>query len=114
MSEYSEEAVYVDFLSEEMIPITDSTIEQLKIFIDCLRLHAERDKLYGAAWKKHGALANLLRMSTKLERLLNMFWIANGRNDLPVSADLDDAFDLINYTAFFLRQAKKGLWTSGA
>lgn len=86
---------------------------QFHIFVEALGIYDEKDTLYGQAWKRLGALNNLSRMATKMERLLEMYWhkeIHRGARR-GGKLDLDDAFDLLNYTAFFVRQADKGEWT---
>jgi hypothetical protein len=92
---------------------TDQAIEQFRVLVRCMELYEERDQKYGSAWKRLGALNNLTRMSTKIERLLAMYWHKRPPRMVNPDAswDLDDAFDLINYSAFFIRQAQTNEWT---
>jgi hypothetical protein len=87
--------------------------DQLVAALEALEIEPTEEMLnqaqmYGQAWKRLGALNNLTRMATKVERLLEQFW---HREDNRNGADLDDAVDLLNYDAFFMRQAIEGEWT---
>lgn len=97
---------------------TDEMIPQAMILLNCLALYQERDQKYGSVWKRLGALNNLTRMSIKIERLLSMYWhkkryIQEEDNGQTYDLDLDDAYDLINYSCFFIRQATRNEWTRG-
>jgi hypothetical protein len=87
---------------------TEEMLNQALMFVVALKTYEKKDQMYGQAWKRLGALNNLTRMATKVERLLEQFW---HREDNRNGADLDDAVDLLNYDAFFMRQAIEGEWT---
>lgn len=91
------------------ITVNDESVFQMHVMAQALRTHESRSGSYKTAWKRLGALNNLARMSTKCERLLERHWYGNPPKDLDI--DLDDAFDLINYCVFFIRQAELGEWT---
>lgn len=77
-----------------------------------LAIYNERSQMYGDAWRRYGALNNLIRAATKLERLVAMFW--HGSEGPPLEElSVDDAYDAINYLVFFIIQAKKGEWRRG-
>lgn len=92
------------------LKVTDESVLQMSVLAESLQIYQDRDTKYGSAWKRLGALNNLTRMSTKVERLLEMYWHQRDYVESD-SLDLDDAYDLINYCAFFIRQAKLGKWT---
>lgn len=91
---------------------TPDMVAQFMIFANAFYIYFSKNGQYGGAWRRLGALNNLTRMSTKVERLLEMFWHQE-RFRTPAGMDLDDVFDLINYSAFFVRQAMQGQWTRG-
>jgi hypothetical protein len=83
--------------------------EQFTVLMACMKLYADRDKEYGSVWKQYGALSNLSRGATKVDRLMEMWW-HKGFNDTSLfhKNRLDDAYDLINYIVFFIRCARNG------
>lgn len=69
------------------------------IFLQCLKIRAERQVKYGENWKKFGWNDSLFHMRSKLSRLFEMFWRGSEGGE---EADLDDAYDEINYATFFI------------
>lgn len=90
---------------------SEEMLQQFGVVMGSISVFDQKDRIYGSAWKRLGALNNLTRMATKVERLLEQFW--HNSSDVPAVPDLDDAYDLINYSAFFIRQASSGEWTRG-
>lgn len=91
--------------------VTKEDIDQLGVFVEAFNIYREREAKYGGAWKRYGALNNLVRLGTKAERLVQEWWRNEGGPPYE-QRSLDDAFDLINYAAFFVRQAMQGQWRS--
>ena len=90
---------------------TEEVMRQFLMFVVAIKVFEKKDKAYGSAWRKLGALNNLTRMATKVERLLEMFW--HKQTWMTEDPDLDDAIDLLNYGGFFMQQAVDGEWTRG-
>lgn len=77
---------------------------QITVFATCLHITSERNRNYGDLWKRYGWLGNLMHVQSKCARLVKMFW-EDQKTPQADSSDLDDAYDLINYVAFFIRNA---------
>lgn len=92
------------------IEATDDVKEQLVIFLTALRIYDERGKIYGDTWTTYGALNNLLRAATKVDRSMEIWWHdgSNNGNPLMHKDNLDDAIDAINYLVFFIRCVRAG------
>jgi hypothetical protein len=80
----------------------------LHTLLHSFSIYGQRSQQYGSAWRRFGALNNLVRAAAKVERLLEQFWY-RGINE---GHDFDDAYDAINYLVFFLMQAGTGQWRS--
>lgn len=89
----------VDFLAFLGLPVTDTNIEQLRVYGQAMRIFHERDPKYGSLWKQYPTSTHLVHMDSKLARTK-----ANVDED-----DLDDAIDLLNYTVFFIRVSRDQL-----
>lgn len=96
--------VVVDFLNYCGVPVSKETVDQLAVFADALKIHAERTASYGQAWKQYGAMAMLLKLAGKVDRLMARHWWTR---DFHKASD-DDALDVLNYGAFFIRCVKSG------
>lgn len=80
--------------------MTSSIVEQARVFAKCLAINAERNMRYKDLWTDYGWKGSLLHVGSKAARLRRIFW---DRADVREDEDHDDAYDLINYTAFFVR-----------
>lgn len=85
---------------------TPTNRDQLMVFIRSMRLFEERNKKYGDLWKEYGWRGNLLHVQSKAARVRKVWW--DQATQPPGDQDLDDAFDLINYAAFFIRNVEEG------
>lgn len=86
------EVAYLDVLG---LDVTATNLEQLRVFAEALKIFHSRDKKYGSLWQQYPSETMLMHMQSKLSRC--------GANTNP--CDMDDAIDLLNYTAFFIRLA---------
>lgn len=91
------------FLTDLGLPVDDKMVEQAMIFARCLELYHDRDSRYTGLWKVRGWLGSLFQMDHKMARLMRIFWENEATDEDP-----DDAYDLINYSAFFLRNHAAG------
>lgn len=95
-----------DFLKAIGVTPTASTLDQLGVFAEALRLFEDRNNGpsgYNDLWKQYGWEDNLVHMRSKLGRVRQRFDTDGGDNQ-----DLDDAHDLLNYTTFFIRNVLAG------
>lgn len=102
--------VVTDLMATRGWPDNEATRELAWFFIGCMDTYAERSKKYGEAWRRFGAVNNLVRAASKAERLLEQFWYKAAPPSHTEVADLDDAVDMANYIAFFHTQASAGQW----
>lgn len=95
----------VAFLEAHDIEPTSNMITHLSVLLEALQIHETR-KSYGDIWRKYGALSNLLSVARKADRLMQIFW--HGTGELTHKDSVDDAYDLINYAVFFIRNVTDG------
>lgn len=87
------------------LPNTEFMRDQLDVFLDALLIAADRNIKYKDLWKRRGWTVNLVHLDHKAGRLMKEFW---GEEVSGTDPDLDSALDLINYTAFFIRNVRAG------
>lgn len=96
------------------IEMTFDNVAQFMIFMEALKLYNDRTRSYGQAWQQYGAMSNLLNIARKTDRLMEVWWtkeaevLADDGRVKPLlhKDNLDDAMDLLNYDAFFIRNAR--------
>lgn len=86
----------------------EENIDQLAVFLTALKLFDDRNRTYRNIWETYGALSNLLRAATKVDREMEIWWHQGLENPLLHKEALDDAFDAINYLVFFIRCVRSG------
>lgn len=87
---------------------SDENIEQLAVFLTALKLFDDRNRTYNNIWETYGALSNLLRAATKVDREMEIWWHSAAPDCLGHKEALDDAFDALNYIVFFIRCVRAG------
>lgn len=90
---------------DETRALTESALEQQKIFDEALDVFIERNGNYRDTWKQYGALSQLVRGAQKVDRLMAVWWHAENPDALKPAA-IDDAIDAINHLVFFIRCAR--------
>ncbi len=80
---------------------TQTNVEQMRVHVGAMNIFIERNTRYSDLWKKYGVKDSLSHMRSKLARTEHSYE-AQGK---LFSTDLDDAYDLINYTVFCVRNA---------
>jgi hypothetical protein len=91
------------------VPNEADYLEITTILFEALKKYADRDALYDGAWKEAGYLDSLHHIRSKATRILKLSERAIDQADL-----VDDALDLINYTAFFIANVRAGRQGSAA
>ena len=99
-----------ELLAACSIDFNDETVEQVAVFLTALKLFDQRNKTYRNIWETYGALSNLLRSATKVDRAMEIWWHDSSGNGNPLlhKDNLDDAFDALNYLVFFIRCVRSG------
>lgn len=87
---------------------TPENMEQLNVFLKAVQIYGSRTGSYGQVWRQYGALSNLVSVARKVDRLMHSWWHAVSGIPALHKDNLDDAFDLLNYAAFFIRNATSG------
>lgn len=98
----------MEMLEGNGIQPTEENAMQLIVFLQALRTYDSRTSAYGQVWKQYGALSNLLSVARKTDRIMSSWWHEEGEKPVLHKDNLDDAIDLLNYTAFFIRNAREG------
>lgn len=80
---------------------TESERAHFSSLMDAFQIFMERNQVYEDLWQDYGWMDSLTHIRSKSLRLIRKFW----RDEAPEDADglLDDAYDLINYSVFFIR-----------
>jgi hypothetical protein len=82
-----------------VIPMEDRD-DQMHVFLDAYDIYKERNAVRQDAWRDAGWKGQLVEMRKKLDRLWAV-WRRDGT--VTTEKDIDEALDLINATAFFIR-----------
>lgn len=95
------------FLVDSGILPTEDIVAQTKVFLEALTIMDNRSAAYGEVWRQYGARSNILSVARKVDRIMHAWWFNTDDGAAMLSKGvLDDALDLMNYCAFFLRNAK--------
>jgi hypothetical protein len=91
---------------------TDEDVAQFKVLMRALRKFHERDEKHRGLWRYFGAIDSAHQARAKATRTYNVaIGLIRGQfksehvNDELVN---DDAIDMINYAAFFVRNVEEG------
>lgn len=95
------------------VAYTEDNYAVMSMFVRAYQIYIERQAKYHDAWKRYGALNNLIRSASKLQRVQEVYWYPDEVPLDDMDLDLDDAFDALNYLAFFITQAERGEWKRG-
>ena len=92
------------FLYVQGMVDNQTNLEQLQVMTAALRKFGERNQRYKDVWKESGWKGSLFDMRKKLTRIWRVFW--RGEPTEQIDWECDDAYDLINFTAFFIRNVR--------
>lgn len=81
----------------------ESAVEVFDVFLEAMRTFAERNRKYEDLWRRAGWLMMLMHTRHKSDRLMQVFWGKENKE-----GDLDDGFDLMLYTVFFIIGHRQG------
>ena len=82
------------------------------VVMTVLDILTEREEQYRGLWKEHGYTDSLFHIRHKAARLRAQFWDVPSEStqsvDYQDGTDLDNAYDLIAYTMFFIQNYREG------
>lgn len=93
---------------------TQGDLLQMSIFLSSYETYLQRNEIYVDLWKDYGWMDLLTHVRSKSMRLVRKFWRENAPQpgteeyEDAVHTHLDDAYDLLNYVAFFIRAFRDG------
>lgn len=95
------------FLAHHQIEPDESNLAHFSVLLDAMKIHHERNLRYKDQWKESGWMGALYDMRKKAARLFRQYF-----GEQPTEgANEDDAWDLINFAAFFIRgRSAKNKW----
>lgn len=85
----------------------ETTSDQLEVFMQAVCIFAERNRVYADGWKQYGCKGNLISVAGKTDRMMRVWFEVVDGNPIHKD-DLDDAFDLLNFATFFIRNYREG------
>lgn len=85
-----------------------AAVEHAQTLDEAARLMLHRTSSYGLVWQRFGAMSNLLNAARKVGRLMEAWYEGTTVEPVLHKDGLDDAWDAINYLAFFIQCARKG------
>lgn len=90
--------------------MAQAAVEHAQTLDEAATLMLHRTASYGVVWRRFGAMSNLLNAARKVGRLMEVWYQSSDVERLPVlhKDGLDDAWDAINYLAFFIQCARQG------
>jgi len=93
-------------MSAPELPELKTDDPQMNVFLKAMLIYYERQDEHGdVVWQESGWNGMLVDMRKKLDRLWFRYF-----GSKPISGDrekaLDSAYDLLNFTAFFIRQVE--------
>lgn len=94
------------FLEELQMPDTVTNIEHMVVLLEAMQLYAERNNTYKDLWRVDGWMGLVHHIRHKSLRIHRLF---SRHQDAEKMPKLDDAPDLINYTAMFIRMGREGV-----
>ena len=85
------------------LPATEA--EQLLVLQEAFEKFQERNKKYKDLWKKGGWRDSAHHIRSKSERIVHL--LSEPSDDSDAELFIEDAIDLINYAAFFVRNVRE-------
>lgn len=84
------------------VELSEDSVRHMVVLLTCAKIRAERGARYKDNWKNRGFKGSFMHMDSKFSRLEKMFW-EETPDEKTAPTMLDDAYDLINYTTFFMQ-----------
>lgn len=95
-----------EFLQDCGLDGKEAEVEQLRIFVEALGIYADRDAARGEAWREFGTEDKAHHIRSKAARISAGIGRVN-IGSIKITDLVDEALDIINYAAFFVRQARE-------
>lgn len=84
---------------------TETNITQMHVMLEAYCLFLKRNEEYEDLWEDYGWVDNLTHIRSKTMRLVRKFWREEPQDG---AKGIDDAYDLVNYGIFFIRNFMHG------
>jgi hypothetical protein len=89
-------------------PDDDAVKAQFEVMYDALLIYEQRNENYKDNWRRMGWRGVLVRIRERAERLWDVYWwdgedVTDLEDRMYPPRNVDDAIDLINFAAFFVR-----------
>src|SRR4051812_25341467 len=91
--------------SDQRLRLGNPEVEQTAVFLRALDIYVQRSEVRGELWKEFDLRDKVHHMRNKMARIGQFIDISPEGTEIPAEI-IDEALDLINYTAFFIRQAE--------
>lgn len=91
-------------LDQLRVEKTTTNVHQLNVLLGAFEKFVQRNERYKDVWRESGWKGSLFDMRKKLTRIWRVFW--RSEPEQQIDLECDDAYDLINFTAFFIRNVK--------
>lgn len=89
------------------LPVTQTNIEQMGVFMEAMEIFVERDALRGGLWREGGPEDSAHHLKSKAMRIMTGLAQYIGTEPQSPSEELDDeGLDAINYAAFAVRNLR--------
>lgn len=99
MAELETEGFGVYFKPDFWAALDDNQREQLRVYMEAFEVFNEREKKYHSLWMQYGAVDSYQHVRSKAAR--TQFYLEGHEDE-------SDPIDLINYTAFLIRNMRAG------
>lgn len=88
------------------IDLTQDEGQHLIEFLRAFDIYVERNSKRDSLWRKFGWRDSLMHMRSKMERVFVMLRSGRPEEFTGTVDDMDDLYDLLNYTVFCIRNLK--------
>lgn len=103
MAELETEGFGIYFKPEFWAALDDNKKEQLQVYMEAYETFVQRELKYHSLWKRYGATDSYHHVVSKAARA--QFYLEGAEDE-------SDPIDLINYTAFLIRNVRAGRLTN--
>lgn len=102
---YDTTGIHLSWEGDDDTPLVRMEKAQAVTLIEALQVYCDKNVKYKDNWRRMGWRGLLARIRERSDRLWDTFWMGvNWKSEGVI--DADDAIDLINFAAFFVRQTR--------